>query len=1124
MQLPQHHQNLNILHVNTLSPRAYYIPVSPACFQAEPHCNFNLDRIRSDRFQLLNGEWQFGFYPDPESVPADFHQPDAAPLPERIPVPGTWQHHGYDTHQYTNINYPFPLDPPHTPHENPTGAYRHTFSYQPNPNAPHAELVFEGVDSCCYVWLNGQYVGYSEVTHSTAAFDVSAHLAEGENTLAVVVCKWGTGSYLEDQDKFRTSGIIRDVYLVTRPAAHLRDFFVTTELGGGLNGKPDTATDTKSSADSAKVILRANFTGTPQPVTLTLSDGDTVIARQELSPAPQLDSTAGASPDGYTHRAELRLENPRLWHPGAPHLYHLTLESAGEVITERVGLRSVTITDAVLKVNGRPIKLKGVNRHDSDPATGPVVTLEHMRRDLQLMRRHNINAVRTAHYPNAPQFYHLCDELGFYVMSEADVEAHGTRSRILRDGREENIVEHWNKLIADNPAWTPAVLDRVQLCVHSEKNRPCVFSWSAGNECAYGVAFETALRWVKDFDPSRVTQYESAFYQSSDRAYDYSVIDLYSRMYPPLSEINEYLDNRGDKPFLLVEYCHAMGNGPGDLEEFWGKVRADARMCGGFLWEWCDHAVLDADGHFRYGGDFGEYPHDGNFCVDGLVSPDRIPHIGLLEVKNVYRPLRCDYDQARGLLRIENTADHLDARDFATLRWVKVVDGAEESGEIPLPSLPPHATVEVPLAVPVPNEGRCFLRIEAYLSRDFALLPAGHLLGFDEFALVNRDSRSLPARAMLAEIAAGSGESGGGVGSGGSGGGTGSPASSELPVPPGSPSIHEEPSRKTPKIQMAPHEVEETPTEINVSVGENTYVFSRFTGMLNEWRRDGQGEKNLLTRPVELNIWRAPTDNDMYIRPAWERAHYDRARPHAYRVSVQTAGTAREVTAGATPGNSSGNPAGTATGGSPETPTGSVTVTAEVALVAPSVQPLLRAEIAWIIHPDGTLRFHARVERDIQFPELPRLGWRIFLDQGFDQARWSGLGPHENYVDKCRSVWHSMFDATVAELGQNYLRPQENGSRSSCDYLCLSGESEILEVVGSEPFSFNASRFTQEELTAKMHDFELVEAPDLVLCLDHRQAGMGSESCGPKLLEKYRVAAPHYDFAFTLRFSRQSRD
>ena len=1020
MQLQVHHRDLNVLHENSLKPRAYYIPISPNLYHNGNKCerNFNLDREHSDRFQLLNGQWSFGYYPNLESVPERFFAPESTDLENTIPVPGAWQFNGWDDHQYTNINYPFPFDPPHVPHNNPAGAYRHVFTYREDPAVPQAHLVFEGVDSCFYVWVNGQYVGYSQVTHAQSAFDVTQFLKDGENTLAVLVFKWGDGSYLEDQDKFRTTGIIRDVYLLSRPESHLNDYFVTTEMRG----------------NNAEVTVRANFAGNSLPVNATLLRDEDEIGSATLTPYTD---DAGI----YTHTAQFTVQNPRMWHPGDPFLYRLVMETDAEVITETVGIREVSIENGVLKFNGTAIKLKGVNRHDSDPDTGPVVSVEHIKRDLRLMREHNINAIRTAHYPNCPQFYHLCDEAGFYVMSEADNESHGTRNRLLADESEENIVEHWNKPIADNPDWIASTMDRMERCIHSEKNRPSIFSWSAGNECAYGQTFEIALEWVKNFDPSRVTHYESAFYRSTDRKYDYRNIDLYARMYPPLTDITKYLNELGDKPFLLVEYCHAMGNGPGDLEDFWAMVGADPRMCGGFIWEWCDHAVKDEAGNLLYGGDSGEDPHDGNFCVDGLVSPYRVPHIGLLEAKNVYRPLRCEYDQADGQLHVTNTADHLNAADYARLEWIKVVDGAQERGELTLPSLPAHKTITLPLSLDIPTDGRCYLRVETILTRPLVFLEPGHLLGIDEFALSNAKPHTPRALELVQEAS-------------------------------------------QTQISSAA-KVQETPLEILVETSEFSYAFSRHTGMLTALSKSG---KNLLTRPAELNIWRAPTDNDMYIRPLWERARYDRTYPHAYEVSVST--------------GESG-----------------VIVSSHVALVSKSLQPILKANIDWIVKPNGIVQVNAKVQRDTQFPELPRLGLRFFFDKSLQQASWAGLGPRENYIDKRRSAWHGQFTSDIADLFVSYLRPQENGLRSDCDYLALRGEDLCVEVGSENVFSFNASYFTQEELTAKTHYFKLEEADCTVLCVDHLHAGIGSQSCGPKLLKQYRVDFETTNFSFTFKIS-----
>ena len=487
--VPRHYEDLDVLHENTLPPRAYYVPASTAV-DPGPRA-----RERSDRLRLLNGRWAFAYHRSIHELTEPFWE-RATPLEgmDRVSVPGTWQHQGYDRHQYTNIRYPIPLDPPLVPQDNPCAVYLRDFEHAADPDAPRTHLVFEGVDSCFYVWLNGRYIGYSQVSHATSEFDVTGAVEPGTNRLAVLVLKWCDGTYLEDQDKFRTSGIFRDVYLLSRPESALFDYSVTTALG------PDAATVTVSAA----------FLGSPAPAALSLHDAEGgLVASGSLAPVGAGDNGDG-DVVGPTHRAELTVADPRPWNPEDPYLYTLTISTDHEVITDRVGLREVDIADVVLRLNGRPLTLRGVNRHDSDPVTGPAVDLEHMERDLALMKRHNINAVRSSHYPNDPRFYQLCDEYGLVVMSEADVESHGTQARVLADPSWPSQVEHWNEPIADNPAWTEATLDRVRSCVIRERNRPSIIAWSAGNECGYGCTFEAALKWIKQFDPTRVTHYESA--------------------------------------------------------------------------------------------------------------------------------------------------------------------------------------------------------------------------------------------------------------------------------------------------------------------------------------------------------------------------------------------------------------------------------------------------------------------------------------------------------------------------------------------------------------------------------------------------------------------------------------
>ena len=1031
MIVPRHFEDLDVLHEHTLPPRSYYVPAS------RPIATSPWRREDSDRFHLLSGQWAFRYLPSIHELTEPFWEQDApvgtsdgdepgqadpAHLPEgftMIQVPSTWQHLGYDHHQYTNVRYPIPFDPPYVPQDNPCGAYIRDFDYTPDPAAPSTYLTFEGVDSCFYVWLNGTYVGYSQVSHASAEFDVTELLRPGANRLAVLVLKWCDGTYLEDQDKFRTSGIFRDVYLLSRPAAVLFDYVTTTSLG------PISGTGLDAGPATALVRIQGTYRGGPVPTSVELIDHDgAVVAAGELEPF--------AGDDGYTHRARLTVEAPHLWSAEDPYLYTLVITTPGEVITDRVGIREVEVSDAVVHLNGRPITLRGVNRHDSDPTTGPVVDLEHMLWDLRLMKEHNINAVRSSHYPNDPRFYQLCDEHGFYVMSEADNESHGTQSRFLADPSWDNQVEHWNEPIADNPEWTEATVDRMRLCVHREKNRPSIISWSAGNECSYGCTLEAALFWAKDFDPTRLTHYESSYYRDSKRRYDYSCIDLYSRMYPAIEEIRDYLDSDPDKPFILVEYCHAMGNSPGDLEDYWEIIRADERMCGGFVWEWCDHAVTAGtsdDGRpiQLYGGDHDEAVHDGNFCVDGLVSPDRVPHPGLAELKNVQRPARViEYDQEEGLLTIHNDLDHTDLSQYLRISYEVRCDGVvvdREDLDLVEP-VPPRTSVMLRCEPKVPPTGRCHLLVTYRLARPDSLRAAGHVLGFDEIALRNADRRHRWVAALA-----------------------------------------DRPIGETRLLARREG------TRIEVDSDRLSCAIDTRTGLPVSLSSEG---RELLQRPVELNIWRAPTDNDRHARLEWERAHYHQAVARAYGVDVD------------------------------EEP-GCVTISADVGLVAPSVQPALRGRLVWTLTDDGVLSLSLRLRRTLGFPSLPRLGLRLFLPESMSQVDYYGLGPQESYVDKHRASYHGAFSADVVDLHEDYIRPQENGSHADCNKVVLSGGGLSLAAVGPTPFSFNASRYTQEELAARRRNTELTPSGSTVLCLDAAMAGIGSNSCGPALRPRYQV-------------------
>ena len=716
-----------------------------------------------------------------------------------------------------------------------------------------------------------------------------------------------------------------------------------------------------------------------------------------------------------------------------------------EVITDRVGLRSICTKNNQVYLNGNPIKFRGVNRHDSDPVTGPALSVEHMKRDLQMIKEFNFNAVRTSHYPNAPVFYQLCDQFGFMVIDEADNESHGASALYCRENDIwENHIEHWNEPFADNPAFLEATMDRTQRCVHRDKNRPSVICWSMGNESSYGCCFEAALAWTKHFDPARLTHYESSQYRSRKRKYDFSNIDLYSDMYPAIERLQRYVDSNPDKPFLMCEYAHAMGNGPGDLEDYWQFIQANDVMCGGFVWEWCDHAIYagvaeNGKTKYLYGGDSGEYPHDGNFCVDGLVYPDRRPHTGLMEYKNIYRPARVvNYDAKSGQLTLHNYMDFVSLSDYLNATYELNCDGnVVESGMIEkIPAVAPHCDGTMPLSIEVPEKGRCYLKISYKLKNATDALPAGFDLGFDEVLLTNADGRNQTALQIW----------------------------------------------KAKQVSDDCITTTEGDRYIVISNGSFTYKYDKFTGMFAKMTFKG---KEILDKPMNFNIWRAPTDNDRKLKLHWMAAYYDKMVTRAY--GTHFVATENEVRIHST-----------------------------VSLSAISVQRFIKMELDWTIGVTGTVTVDILAKRNMEFPELPRFGVRMFLPNELENVTYYGLGPIENYIDKRHASYHSIFTDTVNGLHEDYIRPQENGAHGECDYTILESDDLRMTIVSTEGFSFNASHYTQEELTEKGHNFELEECGSTVLCVDYRQNGIGSASCGPDLMKKYAFEDETIDFSFRI--------
>ncbi len=1140
MFIPHWYEDPHILHRGTQPNRAYYIPAST------PTDTFVDNRLHSDRFQLLSDEdaavtisraekpgnkWQFRYYsslwqlqeeqdeitsaqPSPNGENATFPTPffaaaDFTPGADyrSVAVPSVWQNLGCEPHMYTNVDYPYPCDPPFVPQDNPCGVYIRDFTYTPDPQAPRAFLNFEGVDSAFYVWLNGTFVGYSQVSHSTSEFDVTEQVHEGNNRLTVLVLKWCDGSYMEDQDKFRYSGIFRDVYLLKRPQHAIRDFFIHTSLN----------------ADHSMASVDVDFDffdASVLPVNATLVDSEgSVVAQATSLPLSQVSE----NPEGFTPRSHAHLEivNPQLWNAENPYLYTLILTTDNEAIEEHVGIRSIRVDNQVVLLNDQPFVIHGVNRHDSDPVSGPVISTSQILTDLRVMKQHNVNAIRTSHYPNSPRFYDLYDRLGFFVCDEADNESHGTSSVLTK--ADENSQEVWNTRIADNPEWIEATVDRTRRLVERDKNHACVLLWSMGNECAYGCTFEKALAWTKAFDPSRLTHYESARYVGKDEVCDYSNLDVHSRMYPPLEEIDEYFSEdgpRGDhsngddgdngvKPYIMCEYSHAMGNGPGDLEEYFDKIQRYPGFMGGFVWEWCDHVIdrgTDPHGTYQYsyGGDMGEYPNAGNFCMDGLVYPNRRAHTGLEEFKNVYRPARVTaFDTASGTLSLHNYCDFTPLPEIISLQIQLMVDGtAVRSIELAAPAIAPHGdgTVVIPAeflhaavgsmpgdvlppawnavtsesAVTGENAARLgqyrlvvrYRALHAAHSGILAFHNAGDELGFDEIALPELSGTTAVQQWVRNQAAAAAAN------------------------------VNIDGDRSDNLAGQATSTINEIGAHLQVATPAATFTFDKRTGLVEQMSVNG---RELFARPMALNVWRAPTDNDSQVAQAWRRAQYDRAYLRAYTSEVQQLNS------------------------------GAVELRFTCKLVAPIVQPIATVNLTWTVSASGALRVATHVVKDPVFPDFPRFGFQLFLKPELAEVSYCGLGPNESYRDKRRSSWHGVFRSNAMSLFEPYLMPQENGSHHDCSWaqvgdarsallVSFDDSSEIISagVRHKTGFDFQALPYSAQELTAARHLDELPQSSATVVQLDYQLNGIGSNSCGPALQSHYRFSATEFNFALTL--------
>ncbi|HHY83177.1 MAG TPA: beta-galactosidase subunit alpha [Clostridiales bacterium] len=790
--------NHKLLHRNRLANRSYYIPY-PDTASA-----LTYQRQNSPWFKLLNGVWKFYYAPSPWQAPADFHKDEFdVSAWDEIDVPSCWQMKGYGYPHYSNVVYPFPVDPPNVPTENPTGCYRRDFYVPAEWMGSQIILRFEGVDSAFHVWVNGQEAGYSQVSRMPSEFDITSLVHQGMNTVSVRVYQWSDGSYLEDQDMWWLSGIFRDVYLLARPRVQIWDYFIRTQLDS----------EYKDAVLDVDVVLNnlgnKNLEGCRLEMTLLDAEGSVIGSRE----AANITLKNGQN----SLNMQLPVANPQKWSAESPYLYHVVLNltnSSGQTIEAvacRTGFRSVELKDGLLLINGKAVKFKGVDRHEHHPVLGRAVPYETMLKDILLMKQHNINAVRTSHYPPDPKFYDLCDEYGIYLIDETDLETHGFLDNINR--------------LSDDPDWEEAYIDRIARMVERDKNHPSVILWSLGNESGFGRNHVAMYKWAKQKDPTRLVHYEGeSSMHFADENYELQACDVHSTMYTSVETMDQVGRKSMKYPHIMCEYAHAMGNGPGTLKEYWETFYAHKRLQGGFVWEWLDHGILRYDekgeSYYAYGGDFGDQPNDGNFVIDGLVFPDRKPSPGLIEYKKIIEPVKVEeVDLSKGRVRIINRYDFINLNHLQA-SWSLEADGRVlQQGILPIPDIDAGEQKEVivPYEVPANIEPATdyWLNIRFILAADTNWAKQGHAVAWSQFRL--------PLSASAAPK----------------------------------------------KIAMAyPADARENGNELIVEGVNFSLKFDMVYGVLTSWIYEG---KHLLRTGPRINFWRAPIDNEMHIRHEWKK-------------------------------------------------------------------------------------------------------------------------------------------------------------------------------------------------------------------------------------------------------------
>jgi len=1047
-------QNPAVTGVNNLPPHATMVICPDAATAMMIGPVSNAERIKSPFYRSLNGDWKYHYAPNHAGRVADFWKPafdDSSWA--TIPVPSNVEMHGYGIPIYVNVKYPWTWhgvepEPPFVPGEDPNNtvnSYRRTFELPKDWDGRRVLLTFDGVNSFFTLWVNGEKVGVGKDSRTPVEFDITKFLKPGQNLLAVENFRWCDGSYLEDQDFWRMSGIFRDVYLWSPPDVHIRDFEVKTDL------------DAKYADATLKLDVQVGNTGKADAaatVEAQLLDAD---GRTVASPSAELKLTAGGEGKVLLNA---EIANPLKWTAETPNLYKLllTLKDAKgatlEVIPANVGFRKIEIKHGNLLVNGQRPLIKGVNHQESDPDLGQVYPPDRMLQDILVMKQNNINTVRNSHYPNAPAWYDLCDQYGIYLIDEANVESHG----LMRTPKD----------IASNPAWLDAHMNRTVRMVERDKNHPSVIIWSLGNEAGDGSNFEATYAWIKQRDPGRPVQYEKA----KEKAHT----DIVCPMYGTPGDMEKYCATPQKRPFILCEYAHAMGNSSGNMWAYWDLIYNKPFLQGGSIWDWVDQSLRQKQGKlplskfekvqpgdktfWAYGGDFGPKgtPSDDNSGCDGLVSPDREPHPGLLEVKHVYQYIHSKpADLAARSVEVKNWFDFINPKDIAVLNWRLTGDGKEiQSGEMPAPDLAPRASgvVSIPVKAFTAEPGvEYFLELSFRLKTDQPWAKAGHEIAWDQFKLPD----STPAAVANA-------------------------------------------------TSFSKLELKETDSQAVMSGKGFSATFDKKSGAMTSLKFEGS---ELIESPLRPDFWVAPTDNGRGRKMGKLHTEEDRGKPKKDREGQvrKTQGIWRDAHKNAVVKSFAATPK--SDGSAVE-----IAVTLELPKVG------AQWTTRYTVLGNGEVAVDAAfTPQNTDQPDLPRLGMQMILPPGFDRIEWFGPGPQETYIDR-KDARVGRYSGTVREqFFEDYSEPGESGNKVDTRWAAITNDKGIgLLVVGDPLLSVNALHHPAADLESVKHPFELPHRDFTVLNIDWKQQGLGGDtSWGAWPHDEYLIPCKEQGYRFRLR-------